>query len=208
MVLKTEKQRVSLLPALWLLLLTLSTELMEILIFGSRTLWVILLNPHSFDVFFFFLYQDQEHHHFCVQPGYYINTLLVPKDGEIVVDLKQLSEQGINDVVSISLSFTCFLIYVQNKNSFCFCSVAESRGECWWPEAWYLVPSKLTDKHISRFGGVNSDSLVHKLVSSFFTQMKLWFFFFLLFKFDPLVHWCKRSMIIFLAILIIFLLFL
>ncbi|XP_010509793.1 PREDICTED: uncharacterized protein YNL011C-like [Camelina sativa] len=31
-------------------------------------------------------------------PGYYINTLLVPKDGEIVVDLKQLSEQGINDV--------------------------------------------------------------------------------------------------------------
>ncbi|XP_023640175.1 uncharacterized protein YNL011C isoform X2 [Capsella rubella] len=31
-------------------------------------------------------------------PGYYINTLLVPKDGEIAVDLKQLSEQGINDV--------------------------------------------------------------------------------------------------------------
>ncbi|XP_010413777.1 PREDICTED: uncharacterized protein YNL011C-like [Camelina sativa] len=31
-------------------------------------------------------------------PGYYINTLLVPKDGEIVVDLKRLSEQGINDV--------------------------------------------------------------------------------------------------------------
>ncbi|AEC08917.1 LPPG:FO 2-phospho-L-lactate transferase CofD/UPF0052 [Arabidopsis thaliana x Arabidopsis arenosa] len=35
-------------------------------------------------------------------PGYYINTLLVPKDGEIAVDLKQLSEQGIYDVVSIS----------------------------------------------------------------------------------------------------------
>ncbi|XP_018434128.1 uncharacterized protein YNL011C isoform X2 [Raphanus sativus] len=35
---------------------------------------------------------------FCVQPGYYINTLLVPKDGEIAVDLKQLSEQGIDDV--------------------------------------------------------------------------------------------------------------
>ncbi|KFK36315.1 hypothetical protein AALP_AA4G106400 [Arabis alpina] len=31
-------------------------------------------------------------------PGYYINTLLVPKDGGITVDLKQLSEQGINDV--------------------------------------------------------------------------------------------------------------
>ncbi|XP_010473850.1 PREDICTED: uncharacterized protein YNL011C-like, partial [Camelina sativa] len=31
-------------------------------------------------------------------PAYYINTLLVPKDKEIVVDLKQLSEQGINDV--------------------------------------------------------------------------------------------------------------
>jgi hypothetical protein len=31
-------------------------------------------------------------------PGYYINTLLVPKDGEIAVDLKQLSEQGIYDV--------------------------------------------------------------------------------------------------------------
>ncbi|KAL0722318.1 hypothetical protein Bca4012_036917 [Brassica carinata] len=31
-------------------------------------------------------------------PGYYINTLLVPKDGEIAVDLKQLSEQGIVDV--------------------------------------------------------------------------------------------------------------
>lgn len=42
-------------------------------------------------------------HHFCVQPGYYINTLLVPKDGEIAVDLKQLSEQGIKDVVSISV---------------------------------------------------------------------------------------------------------
>ncbi|XP_020885536.1 uncharacterized protein YNL011C isoform X2 [Arabidopsis lyrata subsp. lyrata] len=36
-------------------------------------------------------------------PGYYINTLLVPKDGEIAVDLKQLSEQGIKDVVSISV---------------------------------------------------------------------------------------------------------
>ncbi|ESQ52006.1 hypothetical protein EUTSA_v10016658mg [Eutrema salsugineum] len=31
-------------------------------------------------------------------PGYYINTLLVPKDGEIAVDHKQLSEQGIDDV--------------------------------------------------------------------------------------------------------------
>ncbi|XP_022574975.2 uncharacterized protein YNL011C-like isoform X1 [Brassica napus] len=34
----------------------------------------------------------------CVQPGYYINTLLVPKDGDIAVDFKQLSEQGISDV--------------------------------------------------------------------------------------------------------------
>ncbi|KAH0925447.1 hypothetical protein HID58_017703, partial [Brassica napus] len=31
-------------------------------------------------------------------PGYYINTLLVPKDGDIAVDFKQLSEQGISDV--------------------------------------------------------------------------------------------------------------
>ncbi|KAF3554426.1 hypothetical protein F2Q69_00011338 [Brassica cretica] len=31
-------------------------------------------------------------------PGYYINTLFVPKDGDIAVDLKQLSEQGISDV--------------------------------------------------------------------------------------------------------------
>uniref|UniRef100_A0A1J3FJL6 Gluconeogenesis factor n=1 Tax=Noccaea caerulescens TaxID=107243 RepID=A0A1J3FJL6_NOCCA len=31
-------------------------------------------------------------------PRCYINTLLVPKDGQVVVDLKQLSEQGINDV--------------------------------------------------------------------------------------------------------------
>jgi hypothetical protein len=43
-------------------------------------------------------YIDIQEHHFCVQPGYYINTLLVPKDGEIAVDLKQLSEQGIYDV--------------------------------------------------------------------------------------------------------------
>lgn len=55
---------------------------------------------------------------FCVQPGYYINTLLVPKDGEIAVDLKQLSEQGIDDVVSISLSLLlslCFQVYVGNN---------------------------------------------------------------------------------------------
>lgn len=59
----------------------------------------------------------------CVQPGYYINTLLVPKDGDIAVDFKKLSEQGISDVVSISPTFTCFHVYVRNKHllvlSFC-----------------------------------------------------------------------------------------
>lgn len=67
-----------------------------------------------------------------MQPGYYINTLLVPKDGEIAVDLKRLSEQGINDVVSISLLHLFLSLYAQQTNTHCcFLSVAESRGEYW-----------------------------------------------------------------------------
>lgn len=71
----------------------------------------------------------------CVQPGYYINTLLVPKDGEIAVDLKQLSEQGIDDVVSISLSpsFTLFpSLCGQQQTLICALTlfVAESCGDC------------------------------------------------------------------------------
>lgn len=34
-----------------------------------------------------------------VQPSQYINTLLVPKDGEIPIDVQCLTSQGIFDVV-------------------------------------------------------------------------------------------------------------
>ena len=42
-----------------------------------------------------------------VQPSQYINTLLVPKDGEIPVDDQCLAAQGIFDVVSVHVT-VCF----------------------------------------------------------------------------------------------------
>ncbi|XP_052877304.1 uncharacterized protein LOC128283931 [Gossypium arboreum] len=36
------------------------------------------------------------------QPSQYINTLLVPKDGEIPIDIQSLSSQGIFDVVIVN----------------------------------------------------------------------------------------------------------
>lgn len=42
-----------------------------------------------------------------VQPSQYINTLLVPKDGEIPVDVQCLAAQGIFDVVCMPLTI-CF----------------------------------------------------------------------------------------------------
>lgn len=36
-----------------------------------------------------------------MQPSQYINTILVPKDGEIPLDIQKLDSQGIFDVVFI-----------------------------------------------------------------------------------------------------------
>lgn len=44
-----------------------------------------------------------------VQPNQYINTLLVPKEGEIPIDIPCLTSQGIFDVVClpITVTFNC-----------------------------------------------------------------------------------------------------
>jgi hypothetical protein len=39
-----------------------------------------------------------------VQPSQYVNTLLVPKDGEISVDVQKLAAQGIFDVVCMHVA--------------------------------------------------------------------------------------------------------
>jgi len=40
-----------------------------------------------------------------MQPNHYINTVLVPRDGEIPVDIDNLAAQGIFDVVCLLNSF-------------------------------------------------------------------------------------------------------
>lgn len=39
-----------------------------------------------------------------MQPSHYINTLLVPRDGEIPVDVQCLADQGIFEVVCVLLT--------------------------------------------------------------------------------------------------------
>ena len=40
-----------------------------------------------------------------LQPSQYINTLLVPKDGQILVDVQRLALQGISHVVRMLFTF-------------------------------------------------------------------------------------------------------
>ena len=75
-----------------------------------------------------------------VQPSQYINTLLVPKDGEIPVDDQCLAAQGIFDVVCACY---CFFWVVYHTKS--------SRKMCLYETTIYDVPhfiSKLSSIHL------------------------------------------------------------
>lgn len=52
-----------------------------------------------------------------MQPSQYINTILVPKDGEIPIDVQSLADQGIFDMVCVpTYLFEHFVITYGEKN--------------------------------------------------------------------------------------------
>lgn len=55
--------------------------------YHHRMIWNVLICPLWYGIWY------------SVQPSQYINTLLVPKDGEIPLDIQHLASQGIFDVV-------------------------------------------------------------------------------------------------------------
>jgi hypothetical protein len=54
-----------------------------------------------------------------MQPNQYINTLLVPKDGQIPIDVQCLTSQGIFDVVSVLISLL-LVAFKLNSSSYIF----------------------------------------------------------------------------------------